>query len=252
MESGYAQVNGLQMYFEVHGDGRPLLLLPGGLLTVDLSFGQLLPLLAPNRRVIAVELQGHGHTADIDRPVTPAALASDVVGLLDELGVDRTDVFGFSLGGLVATQLAIAWPDRVDRVVLASTHFRPDGYHDDVRDPALFATSTRMPTQAAFEQMRAAYEQVAPDPKHFDAFQQKMGASVGSFAGWPPAELAAIDAPTLIVVGDHDFVRLEHSGELRDLVTGSQLAVLPGTTHMDVTSRVELLVPMLERFFDRD
>jgi pimeloyl-ACP methyl ester carboxylesterase len=246
--SGYAPVNGLNMYYEIHGAGRPLILLHGGLLTIDLSFGRLLPGLAAFRRAIGVELQGHGHTADTDRPLSLDGLADDIVGLLDMLEIECADLFGFSLGGLVATQLAVTRPDRVDRLVLAASHFHPDGYHDDVRDPALFATSARMPTQEDFAVMREAYARVAPDPARFPAFAEKASAAVASFTGWPPEDVGSIKAATLIMVGDNDFVRVQHAAEMRELIPDSQLAVLPGTTHMQLTQRAELVVPIVERF----
>jgi pimeloyl-ACP methyl ester carboxylesterase len=249
---GYARVGGLDMYYEVHGDGPPLVLLHGGLHSIELTFGKVLPALAASRRVIAAELQGHGRTADTDRPLTWPALAADVVGLLDLLGVERADVFGFSLGGLVATQLAISHPGRVRRLVLASSEIRPDGSYDDVRDPALFAASTRMPTEADFARMRAEYLRLAPDPDHFAAFQQKLGTAVGTFPGWPAEEVAAITAPALVLVGDNDFVRVDHADEIRRLIPGSQLAVLPGTTHVQVPDRPELLVPLVTRFLAQD
>jgi pimeloyl-ACP methyl ester carboxylesterase len=249
--SGYAEVGGLSMYYEISGAGRPLVMLHGGLMTIDLSFGQVLPGLAASRQVIGVELQGHGHTADTDRPLTLAGLAGDIVGLLDLLDIERADLFGFSLGGLVATQLAVTRPERADRVVLAAVHFRPDGYHDDVRDPALFATSARMPTEEDFAAMREAYARVAPDPARFPAFAQKASAAVGTFTGWSPEELGSITAPALIMLGDNDFIRLEHAVQMRQLIPGSQLAVLPDTTHMQLTRRPELVVPMVERFLDQ-
>jgi pimeloyl-ACP methyl ester carboxylesterase len=249
--SGYAEVGGLSMYYEVHGASRPVVLIHGGLLTIGLSFGRLLPGLAASRQAIGVELQGHGHTADTDRPLSLAGLAGDIVGLLDVLDIERADLFGFSLGGLVATQLAVTRPERVDRVVLAATHFRPDGHHDDVRDPALFATSTRMPTEEDFTAMKEAYSRVAPDPARFAAFAEKASTAVGAFAGWSPEELGSITAPTLIMVGDNDFVRLEHTAEMRQLIPGSQLAVLPGTTHMQLIQRAELVVPIVERFLNQ-
>src|SRR5690242_5142781 len=125
MNTGYAAVNGLRMYYEVHGDGpgRPLVLLPGGLQTIGLSFGGILPALAAGRQVIAAELQGHGRTADIDRDITVAGLADDVAGLLGHLGVAQADVLGFSLGGEVALQLALDYPDRVGRLILVSAGY---------------------------------------------------------------------------------------------------------------------------------
>jgi pimeloyl-ACP methyl ester carboxylesterase len=233
----YAQVNGLELYYEVHGTGKPLVLLPGGLLTIDLSFGALLPDLSANRQVIAVELQGHGHTADIDREPSFANMASDIVALLDELGIERADVFGFSLGGLVALQLAMSYPERVDRLISAATHFRSEGYHVEIRDPELWATSTRMPTENDFKAMRDAHAQVAPDPSQFDTVEAKLQPVLGTVDDWPLDDLRGITAPTLLVIGDHDFVTIEHAGQMHDLIPHSQLAVLPGTTHMAVADR---------------
>jgi pimeloyl-ACP methyl ester carboxylesterase len=251
-ESGYAPVNGVDMYYEVRGSGRPLVLLHGGLLTIDLTFGQYLSDLAAHHRVIAVESQGHGHTADTDRPLTFDGLADDVVALLDLLGVDTADVFGFSLGALTALRLAMRHPDRVGRLVLASGHFRPDGYHDDIRDPALQATSRRMPTERDFREMTEAYARVAPDPGHFEAFMAKVSTAVAAFEGWQEDEVRAVRAPTLLVVGDNDFVTLEHAILMRALLPDAQLAVLPGTNHTDVTRRVELVLPMLRSFLGGD
>jgi pimeloyl-ACP methyl ester carboxylesterase len=246
--SGYAPVNGLEMYYEVHGTGRPLVLLHGGLLTIDLSFGTMLPALATTRQVIAAELHGHGRTADTDRDVTIEYMASDVVGLLDHLGIERADLFGFSLGGLVALELAMRRPDRTGQIVIAAVHFRADGYHPEIRNPELHAGSTRMPTERDFQDMRDAYVQVAPDPDHFDEFTAKASAAVGAFQGWPEERLRAVTVPTLLVVGDHDFVRLEHAVEMHELIPDAQLAVLPGATHMDLTRRADLIVPMIESF----
>lgn len=247
----YAQVNGLNMYYEVHGEGHPIVLLHGGVLTIDLSFAALIPALAADRQVIAVEMQGHGRTADIERAVTVENLSDDVAGLLDHLGVERADLFGFSLGGLTATQTAIRHPGRVDRLVAASVHFRPDGYHREIWDPALHAGSTRMPGPADFAEMRQAYERIAPDPGHFGAFMARTSGAAMAFQGWSDDELRAISAPTLVLVGDHDFVRLEHAVEMHELIPGSQLAVLPDCTHMAVTGRVAELAPMLQRFLTR-
>jgi pimeloyl-ACP methyl ester carboxylesterase len=247
----YAPVNGLRMYYEVHGSregtANPLVLLHGGLLTID-SFGPLIPALAKGRAVIGVELQGHGRTADTDREYSPANLAADVVGLLDHLGVERADLFGFSLGALTALQTAISSPGRVGRLIAASAQFRPDGYYAEIFDPSAWATSTRLPTQADFEQMRNDYVRLSPHPEQFDAFQAKVGGMVAAFPGWSDEALRGIAAPTLVVIGDHDFVRVEHAADLRDLIPDAQLAVLPGTTHVGVLQRADVLLPMIERF----
>jgi pimeloyl-ACP methyl ester carboxylesterase len=246
--TGYAPVNGLKMYYEVHGAGagRPLVLLHGGASTIELSFGAVLPWLAEGRQVIAAELQGHGRTADIDRDMTVAALAGDVAGLLGQLGVDQADVLGFSLGGEVALQLALDHPDRVGRVVLVSVSYARDGFHAEISDPAQWATSTRMPTAEDFRQMREAYHRLAPDPGDFDALAAR--AEQAGSRGWTTAELGRISAPALLVFGDHDFIRLEHAVEMHALIPGAQLAVLPGATHMGLMRRTDLMIPLVKGF----
>ena len=251
MNTGYAAVNGLKMYYEVHGDGTagqpPLVLLPGGVLTIELSFGAVLPALAAGRQVIVTELQGHGRTADIDRDMSMTAFAGDVAGLLGHLGVPHADVFGFRLGGGVALQLALDYPELAGRLIVASVGYSPDGTHAEISDPAQWATSTRMPTAEDFGQMREAYERVAPDPGHFDAFRARTGQAAGSMS-WTPAELGRIGAPTLLIVGDHDFIKLEHAVEMAWLIPGAQLAVLPGTTHMGIMRRTDLMIPLIQGF----
>lgn len=238
-QGAYAPVNGLQMYYEVHGTGRPLVLLHGGILTIDLSFGPILPALAEHHQVIGVELQGHGHTADIDRPLQLDLLADDVVALLDHLGIERADVLGYSLGGLVATEVAVRYPERVGRLVLAATHFRADGYHPEIQDPA--QDSPRLPTAEDFADMQAAYTAVAPDPDHFFATLEKAQPMVVDFQGWSDEQLRAITSPVLLIIGDTDFVRIEHAAAIHDLLPDSRLAVLPGCTHMAVMRRAELM-----------
>ena len=224
------------------------MLLHGGLMTIDLSFGGIRPELAADRQVIATELQGHGRTADIDRDIELRYLAGDVAALLDHLDIGQADVFGFSLGGGVALQLALQYPDRVGRVILASVSYAADGFHPEISDPARHATSTRMPTEEDFLQMRDAYVRLAPDPGHFGAFQAKASQAAGSFKGWPAGELGRIAAPALLVFGDHDFIRLEHAVEMHGLIPGAQLAVLPGATHMGVLQRTDLMLPLIRGF----
>ena len=246
--TGYAPVNGLRMYYEVRGTGRPLVLLHGGLMTIEGSFGPLLPDLVADRQVIAAELQGHGRTADIDRDLEPRYLAGDVAALLDHLDIDRADVLGFSLGGGVALQLALDHPGRVGRLILVSVSYAGDGYHQEISDPAQHATSTRMPTAEDFRQMREAYARLAPDPGHFEAFAAKASQAAGNLKGWTADQLGGITAPTLLVFGDHDFIRLEHAVEMHGLIPGAQLAVLPGATHMGVMRRADLIRPLVREF----
>ena len=235
----YAPINGLQLYYEEHGSGSPLILLHGGLLTIELCFGSLIPVLAERHRVIAVELQGHGHTADIDRPMTFAHLAADVVGLLDHLGIDQADAFGFSLGGLTTYQLLIDHPERIRKAVVASADHRND--RGGEIDPA------RLPTADDFAAMRNAYAAVAPDPDHFEIFAQRASGMVRDFGGWTDEQLRGVDRPVLLMIGDTDFILVPNVAEAADLLPRSQLAVLPATTHMGLIHS-ELLVPLVEGF----
>ncbi len=242
----YAPVNGLQLYYETHGSGRPLVLLHGGLLTIELNFGPLLEPLAASRQVIAVELQGHGRTADTGRAMTIEALAGDVIALLDQLGIEQADLFGFSLGGLVACAVALSAPARVGKLIAASTDpHRPPG-----RESAPLGDD-RMPAPADFQAWREAYETVAPDPAHFDEFAAKMSAMVLEFRGWTD-ELRSLQAPTLLIFGDRDFSPLPEVVEMFELLPNAQLAVLPGTTHVGVTRRPGEVLALITPFLDAD
>ncbi|MCX4878710.1 alpha/beta fold hydrolase [Streptomyces sp. NBC_00847] len=247
--SAHAKVNGLEMYYETHGsaDGRrPLVLLHGGVHTIGLSFAAVLPALAADRRVVAPELQAHGHTADTDREMTVANLASDVVALLDELGIGQADLIGFSLGGLTALEIAVRHPERVGRLVLAATQYRQDGYHDEVRTPDY--TSPRLPSEADFQEMAEAYAAVAPHPGHFQDFLAKVTGAAHAPLPWTADDLRGLGAPTLLVIGDTDFVRVEHAAEMQALIPDARLAVLPATTHAALMRRTDLLVPLLTEF----
>ena len=246
--TGYADVNGLRLYHEVAGEGFPLVLLHGGMLTIDLNYADLIPGLVDRHRVVAVELQGHGRTADIDREITPAASASDVVALLDHLGIDRAHILGHSMGAATALELAVRHGSRVRSVVAASASVRRAGLHEDLTDPARQAASTRMPTQRDFEDFRDAYRRLSPHPEHFEDFLALLSASQADTEGWSDDELAGITAPTLLVLGDRDFTTVEHGALMQQLIPGSQLAVLPDTTHMEVTRKPDLLLPLLRRF----
>jgi pimeloyl-ACP methyl ester carboxylesterase len=249
-ESGYADVNGLHMYYEVYGAGTPLVLLHGGMLSIELNFAGLIPDLATRHQVVGVEMQGHGRTADIDRPITPAALAGDVVGLLDHLGIGRAHVLGHSLGAAVTLELAVSHPGRVRSIVPASGSVRMEGVHEDLTDPAKQATSTRMPTQQDFADMQQTYAKLSPHPERFEDFLMQLSQSSADLQGWSDEQLAGITAPALLVMGDRDFVTIEHGALMTRLIPTSQLAVLPGTTHMQVTRRADLLLPMLAAFLD--
>jgi pimeloyl-ACP methyl ester carboxylesterase len=235
----YADVNGIHLYYEEHGEGPPLVLLHGGLLTIDLSFRTVIPVLARRHRLIAVELQGHGRTADTDRSMTFEYLAADVVSLLDHLGIEKVDLFGFSLGGLTTYQLLLGHQGRIRRAIVASADYRNHRGGE--------ARPERLPTEADFVMMRAAYDAVAPDPAHFEVFAEKAVALVHGFDGWTDDQLRGIDVPVLVLIGDTDFILVADAAEAAELLPHGQLAVLPGTTHMDMT-RSELVPPVVDAF----
>lgn len=246
----YASLPGIDVSFEDHGTGAPLVLLHGGAQTPALSFGALMPLLTPHRRVIPIELQGHGRTADPEgREITLARMADDVVGVLDHLGLERADVLGFSWGGLVALETALRHPARVDRLVLAAVHTRKDGYHAEIHDPSTYATSTRMPSEADFAAMVAEYERYGIST--FEQVVTKLDPIVTAEENWKPEQLAGITAPTLVMIGDHDFVRVDHAVAMTDAIPDAALAVLPRTKHSEVVGRVGIVAPLLQDFLGR-
>jgi pimeloyl-ACP methyl ester carboxylesterase len=255
-KTGYVPVNGLEMYYEIHGEGRPLLLLHGGMITIDLSFGAILPDLAKTRQVIAVEQQAHGHTADVDRPLTFEQMADDTAAVLRHLGIENTDVFGFSDGGNVALGLAIRHPELVRKLVVAGTNFNNDGLYPEALAGMEHITAADMPPE-----MREPYERVAPRPEDFGVLLAKVVQQALAFKGWRPEEIRAIQAPALVMVGDADIIRPEHAVELFRLLGGgvpgdmmeappTRLAILPGTTHIGFMERGSLVLSMIEEFLD--
>jgi len=252
----YASVNGLEMYYEIHGTGEPILLLPGGMMTIEMM-GPVLASLAETRQVIAVELQGHGHTADIDRPLTYEQLADDTASLIQSLRLVRANIFGFSMGGGVALQTAIRHPDVVRKLVLVSTICKSDGEYPEIRT---FLASFDAGANA-LSAHREAYVRVAPNPQDWPTFVAKIQAAAALNYDWTE-QVAAIQAPTLIVVGDADTVRPAHAVEMFGMLGGGkadsamgnlskvQLAVLPGTTEFGMLARVDLLAPVMAPFLD--
>jgi len=260
--SGYAVIGDLRMYYEIDGDGRPLLLLHGAYMTVDM-LGPLRAGLAQRYQVIAPELQGHGRTNDVDRPISYQQHADDCAALLEQLGIEEADVVGYSMGGAAALQLAIRHPARVRKLVVISAGFRSDGQPQEAIE--MFPTIT--PELFKGTPMETEYRRLAPDPDHFEAFVEKMTANDSAEFAWPDHEIRGIGAPTLMVVGDSDGVTLEHAVEFFKLRGGgafgdlsglpsSQLAVLPGTSHFippgsGLLDRSEWLLPMIETFLAR-
>jgi pimeloyl-ACP methyl ester carboxylesterase len=245
----YAPVNGLQLYYEVHGTPRagqpPLVLLHGGGSTIGTSFARLLPILARDRQVIALEQQGHGHTADLDRPFSFEQSADDTAALLEHLGVERADVLGFSNGGSIALQLAVRHPHVVRRLVVISAMFRRDAC-----DPAFWASMEHATLESMPAALRQAYLEAAPHPERLRSFHDKSVRRMLDFRDWPRQVIQGIAAPTLVVNGDADVTRPEHAVELFRLLPKAQLAVLPGTNHAAIMERVAWLAPMVAAFLD--
>jgi pimeloyl-ACP methyl ester carboxylesterase len=246
----YASINGIELYYEVHGDVRhgtpPLVLLHGGGDTIETSFGRILPELARTRRIVAFERQGYGHTGDIaDRPFSFEQFADDTVALLDYLRIPKADLFGFSNGGTVALHAAIRHPQRVRKLVLASAFFSHEAAEPAFWDGFASAKPDVMP-----KVLRDAYLAVAPHPENFERFFYKGVNLMRDFQDIPRERLQALQSPALIVCGDRDVMRPEHAVEEYRLIPNAQLVVLPGTDHMSLTSMTEWLVPMIERFLD--
>jgi pimeloyl-ACP methyl ester carboxylesterase len=252
----YAEVHGLTMYYETHGTGEPLVLLPGGLMTIGMM-GQVVPALASTRQVIAVEPQGHGHTADIDRQLTYEQMADDTAALIQHLNLEHADVFGFSVGGSVALQTAIRHPDVVRKLVVVSAPCSIDGVYPEIHAlEASFEADSPM-----LSPIREAYGSTAPKPDDWPRLVAKMRALLRENYDWA-RDVAAIQAPTLIVVGDADTVLPTHAVELFTLLGGgkpdgamgslptAQLAVLPGTTEFGMLARIDLLLPIITPFLD--
>ena len=247
VKTGYAPVNGLKLYYEIHGTGEPLILLHGGVGATDM-FAEILPALSKARRVILVDLQAHGRTADIDRPLSQEAMADDIAALIKHLEMPRADVMGYSLGGGVALRTAIQHPDVVRKLVLLSTAFKRDGWYPEIR-----AGMAQMGPGAA-EPMKQTpmyqlYARVAPRPADWPVLLTKLGDMMRKDYDWS-REVAAIKAPTLLVFGDADAVSPAHAVQFFELLGGGQkdggwdgsgvskarLAILPGLTHYNVFS----------------
>ncbi len=244
----YEEIDGVPIWYEEHGDGAgpALVALHGGIVTFEASFGDVLPWLQDGRRVIGVELQGHGHTPDTGRPMSIDRFADDVAELLDRLGIERADLWGFSLGALTATGVAVRHPEKVRRLVLAAVNIRPDGNHAEITAPE--QDDPRLPTEQEFAAWQAAYEAVAPDPGDFFTFLERLQPVVHDWPGWTRDEIRSVVAPTLVVIGDRDFVRLDHAAEMLELFADSRLAVLPDTRHTEVMQRSDQLRAIVEPF----
>jgi len=256
--TGYASVNGLQMYYEIHGTGQPLVLLHGAFSAIGTSFGQLLPGLAQTRQVIAFDLQAHGRTADIDRPMSLEAMADDVAAALQQLGIEQADIGGYSMGAGVALRVAIRHPEVVHKLVLASVSYSLNGIHPGLMEGLGEMKAEMMHGTPWHEE----YLQIAPHPENFANLFAKKTQMDRGIHDISTETIQALKMPTLLIIGDSDLVRPEHAVEMFRLLGGgvfgdmppglpaSQLAILPGTSHITVVDRADLLMPILTLFLD--
>jgi pimeloyl-ACP methyl ester carboxylesterase len=262
-KGSYARVNGLNIYYEIHGTGSPLVLLGGSFMTIE-AMGQMLSLLSKSRQVIAVELQGHGHTADVDRPLSYELMADDIAALITHLELEQADIFGFSMGGSVALQTAIRHPEVVRKLALASAAFKRDGWY-----PEDLAAMGAISVEAfAGTPIHEAYLECSPKPEAWPTVVAKVRQLVTSDYDWTEG-VVGLKMPILILVGDADGLRLAHVVEFFGLLGGgkadgdlaglppSQLAVLPATTHVGwappyhgIMTRTQLLIPIITEFLD--
>lgn len=223
--TGYAPINGLKMYYEIHGTGgTPLVLIHGGGSTIETSFGNILPFLADSRKVIAVELQAHGRTSDRAGPLSFQQDADDVARLLTHLDIEKADFFGFSNGGNTAMKIGIRHPDIVNKLIVASSLYKREGLVPGFWEQMKQATLANMP-----DPLKTAYVQVAADKNNLKVMHDKDKERMLKFQDWPDDDLRSIIAPTLVMAGDRDIVTAEHTVRMSQLIPDARLMILPGT-----------------------
>ncbi|TXJ26828.1 MAG: alpha/beta hydrolase [Chitinophagaceae bacterium] len=257
LKSGYAPVNGLNMYFEIYGSGEPLILLHGAHATIKTTWCGMIPALAKNHQVIAVELQGHGHTGDIDRPITCEAMAEDIAAFMKYLNIPQADIMGYSMGSGVALNLSIKHPELTRKLVLLSPVYNSVGIQAD------YWPMLPKVTSEIFEgsPVKQEYDRVNPNPKNWPTLVAKLKNIYPKGFDWKAKNLRAIKSPVMVVVGDADMVIPEHAVEMFRLFGGgqfgdlnglpnSQLAILPATGHVGMLFRTEWLLAMIPAFLD--
>jgi len=252
--SGYSEVNGLRMYYEIYGQGKPLVLIHGGGSTIQTSFGRIIPQLARLRQIIGVELQAHGRTSDRNTDISFEQDADDISDLLKNLNIVKADFFGFSNGGTTALQIAIRHPGIADKVIAASAMCKRSGVPTQFWDFMKQAKLEHMP-----QQYKDAYIEVAPDPDNLHIMHDKCAKRMTEFKDISDEQLKKINAPVLIIAGDKDVMTPEHAVEMHRLIPNSQLAVIPGghgeyigeiTTLREDYNDKDFILPIIENFLD--
>lgn len=253
--SGFVPVNGIKMYYQVYGNGKPIILIHGGGSTIETTFGRVIPLLAAHRKVIAVELQAHGRTNDRDKDLSFEQDADDVVGLLHELNISSADFFGFSNGGTTTLQIAIRHPEVVNKIVLGSALSKRNGVPVQFWDFMKQANLNNMP-----KELQDAYLKVTPDPARLQVMHDRDAKRMVNFRDIPDGQLKAIKARALIIIADKDVVTPDHALEMHNLLSNSELAVIPGvhgeyieevTTLSSNSRQAKFIIPLIEAFLDK-
>lgn len=257
-DSGYVNVNGLKMYYEVYGEGKPIVLLHGSFMNIAMNWSQVIPVLAKTHKVIVPEMQGHGHTKDIARAFSCEAMADDVSGLLKYLKIDSADILGYSMGGAIAFQFAVRHPEQLRRLVVLSATYTSDGWWPDV--VASFAKMNADIFKGS--PIQQEYENNGNDPAQFSSWVTRILSMERKPYDWTK-EVMKIKAPIFMAIGDADGVRYDHAlalyvakggGKTGDLqgLPKSRLAVLPGTTHIGIIVHADYWMPMVNDFLESD
>lgn len=251
--SGYASVNGLKMYYEIHGTGAPLVLIHGGGSTLQTTFGRVLHDFAKTHKVIAVEMQAHGHTADIDRPLSFQQDADDIAELLRQLNIDKADIFGFSNGASTTLQFAIRHPKMTNKIIVASTFYKKSGA------PDWFWNMMSKPTFEGMPQpLKDAFLKINPETNALHRMYERDVARMQSFPDISDEQMKSIKAPAFIIIGDKDVTTAAHAGEMQRLISNARLAIIPGghgeyigelTTPQD-SSLIAATVSMINKFLN--
>ncbi|ANI90595.1 alpha/beta hydrolase [Arachidicoccus ginsenosidimutans] len=254
-DSGYSEVNGLKMYYEIYGQGKPLVLIHGGGSTIQSNFEKVIPLFAKDKKVIAVELQAHGRTSDRNADLTFEQDADDIATLLKNLNIDKADFFGFSNGGTTTLQIAIRHSVIVNKIVVGSALAKRNGVPDWFWDFMKQAKLENMP-----EQLKTAYKQVAPDTNGLQIMHDRDAKRMVNFKDISDEQIKSIKVPTLIIIADKDVITPEHAIELHRQIANSELAIIPGghgeyigeiTTLKPDTKESDFVVPMIEKFLNK-
>lgn len=255
-QNGYSEVNGIKMYYEIYGQGKPLVLLHGGGSTIQTTFGRVIPMLAKHRKIITVELQAHGRTSDRKKDLSFEQDADDVATLLRNLNIGKADFFGFSNGGTTTIEIAIRHPEIVDKIILGSAICKRSGTPPEFWDFMNHAKLENMP-----EKLKEAYIQVAPDPNGLQVMHDRDVKRMVNFKDIPDEQMKSIKAQALIIIGDKDVVTPEHAVEMHRLIINSDLAIIPGghgdyigeiTTVKPNYKEEEFVIPMIGNFLDKE